>query len=753
MAIQTLTLNVNAQPSAEDRAFLYLSQNENGRDIRFRILGDDLPSGCTATLSGVKPDGNVWSKAGTVTNNFVVVEEDIQMTAVAGRWDAQLDIVNGSKNIVTALIRITVEAAAVEAGAVPSDTQLEGYVEQCKQYAETAKNEAYGSPLTAATAAAMTDQSRVYVYTGSETGYTAGHWYYHNGSAWTDGGVYNAVAVDTDTTLSVSGKAADAKKTGDELNTIKEDLSDIFDKTGVVSDITNSIVLNDGRRIGTVNGVSSSTIYPFSDTGFISCEGYDTLNISMPIALVAYDFGLAFYTTDSEASFIANSGVAVNYDTSLSEMSSEIRTISIPSTAKYFRTTWIKSTDASYQSNTFNCTLIKTGTLEDEIANVEGDLVTVTENRLNPNTVTSGKYVNLSGSLKTDTNYAVTDFIAVSEGEVIGAVYRSNSNIRMRFVAAFDSNKSAISASGAENVYTYTVPSDVAYLRISGAVARMTSDTARIGESTIVPMYQPYFSGKNKILTAKNRTDIQNMLLYPLTKLPSYILGALAYRPLGQLSKGYVCFVSDDGDAELATYTIPMFEAKGVPLTMAVMSNSEVFTDADNAETYTATVVDAVTNHGCEIAQHGGTAWTSYDEYMLNKFFDEEEEFFTSIGLTAYGAVCPQHYINDTIRVVAGGRFGCVRTGYSYASPYYANYLNGARSNIFGLSSQSVIDSTLASHTAVLDTVKANNMLRIMHFHENELDADTKAQLEGIIDYAKEIGLTFITMKDIPWII
>ena len=194
MAIQTLTLNVNAQPSAEDRAFLYLSQNENGRDIRFRVLGDDLPSGCTATLSGVKPDGNVWSKAGTVTNNFVVVEEDIQMTAVAGRWDAQLDIVNGSKNIVTALIRITVEAAAVEAGAVPSDTQLEGYVEQCKQYAETAKNEAYGSPLTAATAAAMTDQRRVYVYTGSETGYTAGHWYYHNGTSWSTGTITTARA-------------------------------------------------------------------------------------------------------------------------------------------------------------------------------------------------------------------------------------------------------------------------------------------------------------------------------------------------------------------------------------------------------------------------------------------------------------------------------------------------------------------------------------------------------------------------------
>lgn len=226
MAIQTVTINVEAQPTADRiQTFLVLSQNENGRQIRFRVLGDELPAGCTATLSGEKPDGNVWSKAGTVSDNFVTVDEDIQMTAVAGRWDAQLDIVHGLENIVTAPIRITIEPASVDAGAVPSDTQLEGYVEQCKQYAETAKDEAYGSPLTAATAAAMTDQRRVYVYTGSESGYTSGHWYYYDGSAWVDGGVYNAVAVDTDTTLTIAGKPADSKKTGDEISQIKEDFN------------------------------------------------------------------------------------------------------------------------------------------------------------------------------------------------------------------------------------------------------------------------------------------------------------------------------------------------------------------------------------------------------------------------------------------------------------------------------------------------------------------------------------------------
>ncbi len=72
----------------------------------------------------------------------------------------------------------------------------------------------YGYPFTAATVAGMTDTAKIYVYTGSETSYTNGNWYYWNGTAWTSGGVYNATALETDKTLTVSGAAADAQITG-----------------------------------------------------------------------------------------------------------------------------------------------------------------------------------------------------------------------------------------------------------------------------------------------------------------------------------------------------------------------------------------------------------------------------------------------------------------------------------------------------------------------------------------------------------
>lgn len=85
-------------------------------------------------------------------------------------------------------------------------------------------SEKLGAPYAASTVSSMTDRTRIYVYTGDESGYTKGNWYYWNGSSWVSGGVYNSVAVETDKTLTVAGKAADGEVVGQEIGSLKESI-------------------------------------------------------------------------------------------------------------------------------------------------------------------------------------------------------------------------------------------------------------------------------------------------------------------------------------------------------------------------------------------------------------------------------------------------------------------------------------------------------------------------------------------------
>lgn len=102
-------MRVQAQPQINTtrRAFLHLSQNENGRMLNIRITDVNIPAGSTAVLAGTKPDGTVYSQAGTLAGNTATFAEDVQMTAVVGTWDAKITVTNGGNCICTARITIT----------------------------------------------------------------------------------------------------------------------------------------------------------------------------------------------------------------------------------------------------------------------------------------------------------------------------------------------------------------------------------------------------------------------------------------------------------------------------------------------------------------------------------------------------------------------------------------------------------------------------------------------------------------------
>jgi len=166
---------------------------------------------------------------------------------------------------------------------------------------------ANGSPTPVATVAEMTDESAVYLYTGSETGYTAGNWYFWNGSAWTSGGTYGGVV--TDTTLSVSGAAADAKAVGDalaekadDITAVEGDIDETNERLGELKSAINAQNLNSfniAKRIDIANGSAAWEGHPnYVCTDFIPVEfkkGIKLNVLRVPTTGYKYKYNLTAY--------------------------------------------------------------------------------------------------------------------------------------------------------------------------------------------------------------------------------------------------------------------------------------------------------------------------------------------------------------------------------------------------------------------------------------------------------------------------
>ncbi len=242
-----------------------------------------------------------------------------------------------------------------------------------------------------------------------------------------------------------------------------------------------------------------------------------------------------------------------------------------------------------------------------------------------------------------------------------------------------------------------------------------------------------------KVLALESKTYLE--------KIPAYAMSALAYKPLGVLSKGYICLSCDDGDNTLATYTIPMLKQKNVPCTFGLMSDSKVMGNPE----YVSLVKDMVANHKCSVAQHGRDSFTSYSETQLVSFLDSEREKFKQQGIETEGAICPNHDYNDLVSAVAGGKYGIVCTGGTNKPVYYSRYTLGPRSNLYALYRTSVQSIPLEQLKAAIDLAYTNHYIYMPFWHDNAFASDPSQQqkLEAMIDYAKQKGIAFCTVGEI----
>ena len=168
-----------------------------------------------------------------------------------------------------------------------------------------------GSPLVAHTAADMTDTSKVYVYTGTETGYVNGDWYYYDGSAWQDGGVYNSTAVVLDKTLSQPDEAAEAEAVGNALD-LKANKKGNYDTlgAGTANNLTTNLVETNGYPFNFAPTGGLGKVIEAANRVFLRKIIYGSVVINQKVqisdlAATGTDHSVT-YTNNGDGSYTAN---------------------------------------------------------------------------------------------------------------------------------------------------------------------------------------------------------------------------------------------------------------------------------------------------------------------------------------------------------------------------------------------------------------------------------------------------------------
>jgi len=366
---------------------------------------------------------------------------------------------------------------------------------------------ANGSPTPVATVAEMTDESAVYLYTGSETGYTAGNWYFWNGSAWTSGGVYGGAV--TDTTLSISGAAADAKAVGDALADFTIEVDDTLSEQGKAADAKAT-----GDAFANVNGrlnkesfaeISGGNWYNLKDAtigSYITNSG--NIQASSAYAVTGFipvsEGDVVRYTLFSSLS--DQHSQLYNAEKTWVQTTRWIKTnhdgyqeVTIPENISYIRinivasavNTFVMVKNQPYDSNLagtygyivtlregYDLKLDDTQNIWDALGNISPNslnFVDVVKNYINTNDIVAGEYIGNAGATHANASFCHTGLIPVKPGDIVRFTYTSDLNTQScqyyNESEAFSRTGNGITVAVDSTYMESTVPYGAAYILIN----------------------------------------------------------------------------------------------------------------------------------------------------------------------------------------------------------------------------------------------------------------------------------------------
>ena len=199
---------------------VYLSQYDTDYNLVFTVMDKYANAsgidGFTAKFTGTRNDTLGFTFDSVAQGNTVAFEINTSLTAVSGTHKGEIVFYDtNGLYFGTANVQIIVEPAARPDGTIDADVErAQEIAEQIQEIVDNAAAEVKGE----AESWAVGQRDGTDVPATDPT-------YHNNAKYYSEQAQQAADSIGIDATLTQAGKAADAKKTGDEISELKEDLN------------------------------------------------------------------------------------------------------------------------------------------------------------------------------------------------------------------------------------------------------------------------------------------------------------------------------------------------------------------------------------------------------------------------------------------------------------------------------------------------------------------------------------------------
>lgn len=295
-----------------------------------------------------------------------------------------------------------------------------------------------GTPLPAESMADMTDTSKIYVLL------TDGYWYYYNGTSWVQGGQYQKIVANYDTTLTIEDGVADSKSIGERIN-------NNFYKTNYLDNtdyIDNKKYNSDGTIIDDNSYIIFNSIIPLKqgDTLYLNSYKDNTItsqSLGQIIQVNAYGEFISLLTTNS-----------VLYKATQD---------------CFIKINWLKNSATNYGDLFTYINTIDNDYINTKFKNKNSELINTVNKTINDNTVQynyldKNKCIlnqNLDNTGKvvySNNGFFITNLIPVKNGDIVRFYnFNSTGTYNMIQLCKYDNNKQFIERiSVSNNTYVST---------------------------------------------------------------------------------------------------------------------------------------------------------------------------------------------------------------------------------------------------------------------------------------------------------